>query len=344
MKLYKYLTAIGALALSAGFTACDDDDTVYDYPGVDGQVVIAPTVTGDFNIVKTPASYVAPSLDSWQAKIRTRIAATEQIDVKFETYNAGVAEYNAANGTEYEVLPEGFITLQVPELVVDETTTLPASQGASVVLSVYPGDNVSKQVVSASITSDQTALASLDLSKQYMVAVKMTEVVKGQANIGVSATNISYITLGVTELLINETPGATPSGSLLSVADRTDWVGTPGDGAYEWDGWESAWNGSGSGNWGSYPAGSTLIVDMQTPRTFDGIRAYPYYGSSGYALFTADSEILISNDGSDWTSLGVLNSWKSDVVLYAPMSARYIKVIRGQGDYCCTTDFNIYAL
>lgn len=343
MKLYKYLTVIGALALSAGFTSCDDDDTVYDYPGVDGQIVISPTVTGDFNVVKTPASYIAPSLDSWQVKVRSRIAATEQLDVKFETYNAGVAEYNAAHGTEYEMLPDGLLTLQVPEVVVDEETTLPASEGSAVTISIYPGDNASKQVVSAAITSDQAALAKLDLSKEYMAAVKMTEVTKGQANIGVSATNISYITVKLSELLINETSGATPSGSLLSIDERDEWTGTPGDGASEWWDWWYAFHEE-KYNYGQYPAGSTVLIDMQKSYTFDGILASPYYNNRSYALFKAGTEILISEDGSDWTSLGTLTAWTSNVVLYAPMKARYIKVILGAGTYVATTKFNIYAL
>lgn len=344
MKFYKYLTVIGALALSAGFTACDDDDTVYDYPGVDGQIVISPTVTGDFNVIKTPTSYIAPSLDSWQAKVRSRLAATEQIDVKFETYNAGVAEYNAAHGTEYEMLPDGMFTLKVPEVVVDEETTLPASEGSAVTISIYPGDNASKQVVSAAITSDQTALAKLDLSKEYMAAVKMTEVVKGQANIGVSSTNISYITVKLSELLINETAGATASGSLLSAAARSGWTGTIGNGASDYYSWSNTFNDDSNYIYGQYPAGSTVEIDMQSVRTFDGIYNYPFYGYLNYTIFTANTELLISEDASNWTSLGTLSASTNTVVLYAPVSARYIKIIRGSGDWAAVERFNIYAL
>lgn len=343
MKLYKYLTVIGALALSAGFTSCDDDDTVYDYPGVDGQIVISPTVTGDFKVVKTPASYIAPSLESWKASVRSRVAATEQIDAKFEIYPAAVAEYNAANGTEYEALPDGLLTLQIPEVTVDEETTLPASEGTSVTLSIYPGDNASKQVVSAAMTSDQTALAKLDLSKQYMAAVKMTEVTKGDAKIGVSASNISYITVNLSEVLFNETSGATPTGSLLSLDERDSWTGTPGDGASEWWDWWYAFHEQ-DYNYGSYPKGSTVVIDMQKSYTFDGILASPFYNNSSYALFKAGTEVLISEDGNSWTSLGTLTGWKSTLVLYSPMSARYIKVILGAGSYVATTKFNIYAL
>lgn len=343
MKLYKYLTVIGALALSAGFTACDDDDVVYDYPGVDGQIVISPTVTGDFNVVKTPTAYIAPSLDSWQASVRSRVAATEQIDVKFELFNDGVAQYNTAHGTEYEVLPDGLLSLKVPEVVVDETITLPGSEGASVVLSIFTGDNASKQVVSATMTSDQAALAKLDLSKQYMVAVKMTQVVKGQANIGVSATNVSYITVKLSEVLINETPGATPKGSLLSTDERDSWVGTPGDGASEWWDWWYAFTEE-EYNYGSYPKGSTVLFDLQKAYTFDAILATPFYNNAGYALFKAGTEVLISNDAATWQSLGTLSSVTGTVVLYAPVTARYIKVILGAGNQVATTNFNIYAL
>lgn len=344
MKLYKYLTVIGALALSAGFTSCDDDDTVYDYPGVDGQIVISPTVTGDFKVVKTPASYIAPSLESWKANVRSRLAATEQIDAKFEIYPAAVAEYNAANGTEYEALPDGLLTLQIPEVTVDEETTLPASEGTSVTLSIYPGDNASKQVVSAAMTSDQTALAKLDLSKQYMAAVKMTEVTKGDAKIGVSVSNISYITVQLSELLINEASGATASGSLLSESDRSGWTGTIGNGAFDYYSWSNAFVDDDNYIYGQYPAGSTVEIDMQSVRTFDGIYNYPFYGMLNYTIFTANSEILISNDASNWTSLGTLSASTNTVVLYAPVSARYIKIVRGSGNWAAVERFNIYAL
>lgn len=343
MKLYKYLTVIGALALSAGFTSCDDDDTVYDYPGVDGQIVIAPTVTGDFRIDKTPSAYVAPSLESWKTSVRSRIAATEQIDTKFEIYPAAVAEYNAANGTEYEALPDGLLTLQIPEVTIDEETTLPASEGTSVTLSIYPGDNASKQVVSAAITSDQTVLAKLDLSKQYMAAVKMTEVTKGDAKIGVSASNISYITVNLAEVYINETSGATPTGTLLSVADRSGWVGTPGDGAAEWYSWSNPFRDS-SYNFGNYPKGSTIVIDMQKVNTFDGIYSTYFYNNATYAIFKTGTEILISEDGSNWQSLGSVSRVTGTVVLYAPVSARYIKIILGAGNQIAATSFNIYAL
>lgn len=350
MKLYKFSAAIAAVALTVGMTACNDDDETYDYPGVSGQVVLSPTVDKSYTIVKTPEAYVAPTID-WEVEVRTRIPAKEQIDVKFEIDNTLIAAYNTDNATEYLALPDGMLTLVVPEPpVVEDPTPAPEPEqgtesraGNEGVLTVAEGNTKSTVKLTATFTTDQAQLATLDLTKEYIVPVRMTEVVKGDARLAVSSTNISYLTFNLVEAMIKPA-GETPKGTMVDIADRQDWTGTPGDGASEY--WDWAWPITQGSNYsyGSYPAGSTVTFDFAEEKTFDGIYAYPFYGMSSYSLFRNGSEILTSSDGSTWKSLGVLEGTRTTVAFYAPVTARYVKVVFGNGGSVACTEFTIYAL
>lgn len=133
-----------------------------------------------------------------------------------------------------------------------------------------------------------------------------------------------------------------PTGTIVAKEDRVSWQVTPGDGAVEWNSWDNPIQENGNYNFGSYPAGSSVTFDLGKEYSFDGIYSYPFYGQSVYALLKANSEILISSDGNDWTSLGVLSSTRTTVALYAAVQARYIKVVLGAGDQIATTAFSIY--
>ncbi|MDE7442834.1 MAG: DUF1735 domain-containing protein [Muribaculaceae bacterium] len=325
MKLNKFFTAVGVVTLMAGFTACNDDEVYTEgFEGVSGQVVLAPTVNESYKFVKIPTEMIAPNI-TLNVAPRSRVRATEDLTMKFAIDNSLVDEYNTANSTAFNALPDGVVTMDVDEATITE------------------GNTSSEAPVTVKVTDDASKLAKLEVGKDYMVPVRMTEVTKGDARIAVSATNVSYLTFSVTEEMINQ--GGSPTGTIIPKADRTSWSATFGDGANEYMG-ANAWNNpireTGSYNYGSYPAGSTVTFDLSKEYTFDGIYSYPYFGSSTYALFKANTEILISSDGSNWTSLGAINSLRTTVALYAPVTARYIKVIEGANGSVATTAFSIY--
>lgn len=326
MKLYKFFTAVGVVTFMAGFTACNDDEVYTEgFEGVSGQVVLAPTVNESYKFVKIPTDMIAPNI-TWNVAPRSRVRASEELTMKFAIDNSLVDEYNTANSTEYVALPDGVVTMDVEEATITE------------------GNTQAEAPVTVKVTDDASKLAKLEVGKDYMVPVRMTEVTKGAARIAVSATNVSYLTFSVTEEMINQT--GSPTGTIIPKGDRTSWSATFGNGASEYmgaNGWNNPIRETGSYNYGSYPAGSNVIFDLSKEYTFDGIYSYPYFGSNTYTLFKANAEFLISSDGSNWTSLGTINSLhNSTVAFYAPVTARYIKVIAGTSGSVATTAFSIY--
>lgn len=342
MKLYNLFSALGAIALTASLASCSDDVT-YDYPGVDGQVVISPTVNSEYTIVKTPVGYQAPSID-WSIEARTRINATEPVVVKFEIDNTLVDSINKANDTEYLAMPDGMVTLEVPALPVeDEGAETSSRAGNPVTLTIPVGTTVSNQKVTAVITNDESKLSTLDLTKEYVVPVRMTEVTSANARLAVSSSNVSYMAFNLVEAMINQ--DGSPTGTIVPKADRQDWNAVEGGGASEWWGWEYPIIYESDYSYGMYSKGSYVDFDFGKEYTFDGVYAFPYYGSSSYTLFKPGTDLFTSEDGTNWTYLGTSEGYKSTVAFYAPVTTRYLRVqlVQSEG-YVAITKFSIYAL
>lgn len=342
MKMYKFLAALSAVALTVGMTGCSDDDTTYDFPGVDGQVVIAPTVQQHYNIVKTPEAYVVPGIN-FGVEARTRIPATEEIKVKFEIDNSLIDAYNQEHSTSYVALPDGLASLVVPdEPVPDEPEVEPASRaGEGAILTIHTGASKSAVQLNMAIANDQALLAGLDLDTEYIVPVRMTEVTEGAARLGVSVSNISYVIFGLTEKMINSE--GTPSGTLLGNDERANWTVEAGGGASEWYGWSNDVIIGSNMNYGQYPAGSYIDFNLGAPTKFDGIWCKPYNNSLSYTMFKSGAEIFTSNDGENWKSLGVLENTTAVVALYAPVTAQYVRVQFNSRTYVAIQGFNVYA-
>lgn len=313
---------IGALALAAGFTACDDDDVTYDIDGIKEQVVLAPTSNESYKFVKTPSEMVSPEI-KWSVAPRTRTRCEEPITVRFEIDNDLIDGYNAENNSEFVALPAGVASLTNAEVTVPE------------------GATVSEDKVGMQLTTDAAQLARLEVGQAYIVPVRMTEVVEGDARIAVSATNISYLTFSVSEEMIND--NGNPTGTIVPVSERSGWSGEEGNGASEWYGWDIPIMEGSPYQFGSYPAGSYVTFDFGKEYTFDGLYCYPFYGQIRYSLFCANAELLISSDGDNFTSLGVLSSGRINVCFYAPVTARYLRVVMGNDADIATTAFTIYA-
>ncbi|WP_295730799.1 DUF1735 domain-containing protein [uncultured Muribaculum sp.] len=329
MKPYKFFSIIGALALTAGFTSCSDDDEVYTpgFEGIEGQVVLAPTVNESYKFIKIPTGDVKTPNLVWSVAPRSRVRAGEELKMKFLIDNSLIDEYNSLNSTDYVALPDGIATL-----VNDEP-------------SIAVGNTSSEVPVTIQLTDDKQLLSGLSTDKTYLLPVRLAGVIQGSARIAVSSSNISYVTFNVSEEMLNA--NGNPTGTIVPVADRAGWSGTPGDGAEEWKG-DNAWNNpimeTGSYNFGNYPTGSTVTINLGKEYSFDGIYSYPYYGQSVYAIFRPDTEILIGSDGESWTSLGKMSRYQTTIAFYAPVTAQYIKFILGPGEQTATTAFSIYAL
>jgi hypothetical protein len=324
MKQYKFFTIIGALALAAGFTSCGDDDEYYDYPGVSGQVVLAPTLNESYTFASVPSvGIVAPDI-TWNVAPRSRVKATEDLTVKFEIDNSLIDAYNAENNTEYVALPDGVVTLATTESTI------------------ATGRTSAEEGVSLKVSENSTTLSQVKVGTDYILPIRMTTVTKGSAKIAVSSSNVSYLTFDVVEKYINA--NGNPKGTIVAVDGRANWTASAGDGASEWYSWANPIGETGGYNYGYYPAGSSVTFDLARNYTFDGIYSYPFYGQSRYSITRAGTEILVSTDASNWTSLGAMEAYNSTVCLYSPVTARYIKMVLGASSYVATTAFSIYAI
>lgn len=324
MKLNKFFTAVGLLALAAGFTACDDDD-VYITPGfegVDGQVVLAPTSNETYKFVKIPTGIMAPAV-TWTVTPKARVNATEPVTVKFEIDNSLIAEYNAANGTDCVALPEGLLIITNPEV------TIPV------------GDNKAETSVNVMISDDTSLYDQLALDVDYVVPVRMTSVVAGDAKIAKSTSNVSYLSFSMIEKLINE--GGQPIGSLVLASEKTGWTMTNEGFSFNWT---SALNANDASGWsyssGRFSDGCSTVVDFGAPTKFSGFAAYGAFGSESYTPFVAGTEFYYSNDGANWTSIGILESRQQEVALYAVLEAQYVKMVFHTSGYKYIGCFSIF--
>lgn len=323
MKLYNILAA-GVLVASAALTSCNDDNTTYTpgFEGVDGQVVLAPTVNASYKVIQIPgADIVAPTID-WNIAPRTRVAATEPMKVKFEIDNALIQTYNAENGTDYVAVPDGVVSLTDAEAVISV------------------GKNTSDTIVGMEMTTDQAKLAELKLDVNYMVPVRLTEITEGEGRIAVSATNVSYVTFSVDEIILN--PGGTPKGTLLPRSDRSGWT-LEAFGSYStWGGNPSIpLNGSGSYWYMVMYAGSGIVLDLGKPYKLDGVYATSSFGSY-YYLFRSGTELTYSLDGENYKTIGTMDRTTDVAAFYAPITAQYIKITNAGSFYTALTNVSIY--
>jgi hypothetical protein len=325
MKQYKFFTIIGALALAAGFTSCGDDDEYYDYPGVSGQVVLAPTLNESYTFSSVPGvGVIAPDV-TWNVSPRSRVKATEDLTVKFEIDNSLIDAYNAENNTEYVALPDGIVTLATTESTI------------------ATGRTSAEEGVSLKVTDNDNVLSQVKVGTDYILPIRMTTVTKGSAKIAVSSSNVSYLTFNVVEKFLKS--DGTPKGTL--VTDHSNWTVTYGGGASEWYGWDGPIAGN-SINYGRYNSGSYVIVDMKREYTFDGIYAYPYYyeyGYTTYAMLRNAAEVSVSSDGNTWNTLGAIEDGnKAILAFYAPVTARYYKIEYTTSGYVAVSDISVYAI
>lgn len=323
MKLYNILAA-GLVVASVAMTSCNDDDTTYapGFEGVEGQVVIAPTVNASYKLIKIPgADIITPTVD-WNIAPRTRIVATEPMTVKFEIDNSLVAAYNAENGTEYLTVPEGVVELT----------------DANSVISV--GKNSSDTIVGLQFTEDQTKLAELQLDVEYMVPVKLSEITKGEGRIGVSVSNVSYVTFTVNEVLLN--PGGSAHGEFIPVGEgRSGWsMSTFGPTTTRYG---SYWNPlNASSYWYLYVyTGGGVVIDLGKPYKFDGMWVQSGYGPN-YYLLRSGVELEYSVDGTNYKIIGTLDRSTNVAAFYAPITAQYIRITCPYNILTAWTEFTIY--
>ena len=256
----------------------------------------------------------------------------EDVVIGAELDNSLIAEYNAANNTNYVAFPAG---------VLNNTSGLMA----------HLPKGATRSVDSLSITADLTKLNTLT-EKAYMAPVKLTTVSSPAA--GVITTNktskVAYIVVNVEQRKIKYLAAAAEAQGAL-VTPRTAWsvIYNP---APTLTGTGSIFDASTTTyvRWSASPA--QVDVNMQATKNVTGLRLY----TSNSATYTPTQiEVYLSNDGVTYDLIGAplkanltYASSYNYILFYKAIPAKYIRLKLYYSTSTNTqnfrlTEFDVYA-
>lgn len=308
------------LSLTGGIlTACQDEEF-----NSEELIVYLRNVTGDpISTVYERTVYVSDSYEleeSAAIEHQYQVCASRNLvtpaDIAVAANPAAVETYNQSHGTSYELLPEEAYTLSSRELVLQE-------------------GEMQSRIGVVSVPN----LASLDLSKSYLLPLTITSISSKDKGLQISINrNTVYLVFNF-DLTYFDPAAETVDGELL---DRSEWEISatgyfqqylPGL-AFDGD-LKTAYinNGVYAGDY----LNARITVDMTRTEEIAGFRIYPNNTLFGQDVNGKVMRFEISDDGQNWTNLGTsaeiaLNTWwdfSAPVYTYAklfkPQSARYIR-------------------
>ena len=290
-----YLMPLRIINVSGGASGSEERGIIYvkisnvnDYIHVNSNDV----VTG--SIAHTPVgSFGGITLDhAALVSNAAKVGATATIAID----NSLVAEYNAANSTNYKEIPSGALTI--------ENATVTIAEGAT----------ASSTNFKASIPEDKLATLT---EPAYVVPLRIS----AQRTDGVSVADAGVIYLIVTtsEKLINEGAGSDLlKGAEISTEDMLTWTCDNANMSDVCD----------NGDWTTMWSDGTYVIDMQSEKAITGFKFLPgYYNYSPTVVMS----VALSSDGATWTDCGSTESMADEggwryFVLYGGVPARYIKL------------------
>ncbi|MDR3142985.1 MAG: DUF1735 domain-containing protein [Tannerellaceae bacterium] len=325
MKNIKNIFYAGMLAIcTISFTACDDKENTYDFPGDPYNRVYMPDQSGSYKIVQTPISTVSnlefETLLKCTQKASTSIKATVEID------NSLIAAYNEKHSTKYEAIPANALVIE------NATVSIPANAMAS------------SDTLRISMTKDESILTTLRSENGYLIPLHLTKAEGGDSQPSSNFFTI-YLVVTVTEDNINhDAVEGDITGTL--VADQTGWSATTNATVYSYyQPLIYLFTTATSSYCYLYNVPTiNLDIDMGRSYTFDAIR---FKRSTNTSSFANGMAIFSSNDGTTWKSEGTLTKSSTFCVFYGPVTTRYIRIVKSSGSTSNTSlyasIFNIYA-
>lgn len=256
----------------------------------------------------------------WNGMISSEWAADEDITLSLEINNNLIDTYNALNGTNCEPMPTAAL----------ETSVMHIKKG-----------QMGPEEVFALTFSDK--MASLELGKDYIVPVSITEVtgVGAEANKEKSTAYLVFNTRKNPNIYV----GTAPTGTKLT-AD-SNWKVTV-DGSYDYNGNGTPWNKivTSPGSFVGYVfTDEDVLLDMGEAKEVSSIiMNYYYYSYCGYGK----TKISFSLDGQTFEDEECsLEPAQTQVVLCKkPVQARYIRInySKTYSSYygACLTGLRIY--
>lgn len=336
MKLIRHFrAALGLLLAAAAFAACSDD-AAYDFTGDPTNHVYIRTTDQSYVMAHTPVLSIS-SLD-YRLALQCNRVSDRDFTATVDIDNTLIDAYNDANGTQYAALPASALRV--------ENTTLHFHTGATASadsLHITASDNIS----------------DCRNAEGYLIPLRIAS---ADIAIADSANATAFVIVNVKEDFDNlyDDP-ATPKGKLVS--DRSGWRAIVPEGStysssyggksrepecmfapFEAEaGFMNYWNGRSAQN-----EPLVVVFDLGRSYTFDGIVAdAPLNGSSAWAK---EDIVETSDDNATWTKQGTVAHAGGTQVLYAPVSARYVRVTKPilsewiHYVYFRCGNFNIYAL
>ncbi len=325
-----FYTAALILCVTALFASCSDDD--YDVKGYTYNRVYLVNDATSYEIIQTSVGTVG-SIE-YETFVKCTNPASGDISVSVAIDNSMIEEYNSTNGTAYEAMPDGAVTLENASLTIPK------------------GEMSSDNTLRVSLTGNTSTLASLTSENGYLVPLRITGVNGGKAHL---SSDVYYSCLFATVTFDDINHDASQSditGTL--VEDQSGWTATTTGSVSTssrysqldaiFDGDETTYA------YITYSSGTScdLVVDMGKQYSFDGL--YMAYGSSsifgGTTIsnsFASGMPICISDDGNNWTDVGETTSSSTYVAFYGALTARYVKITKTTSSYWYVGVFNVYA-
>ncbi|MGM9811487.1 MAG: BT_3987 domain-containing protein [Muribaculaceae bacterium] len=320
MKLKNIFLALGgAMLLSCSFASCSDDEE-YDFDGIPyTRIYFAnPKALVQCAVTKTPVGNFF-SFDG-EKSIKTTAPTNSTLNVEFAIDYNLVEEYNKANGTNFEVAPDGLFSLSTNSLTI-EADTVASKEGIAVRINEYDVDK-------------------LEAGKSYLIPVVITK--SSDSNFRPSSNvGCAYYAVTVSTKLLNDE--ATLDG--LTKLDKTGWTLTTNDtGASNLD---KAFDNN-TTTYVKFSKGTDIevIIDLGSETYYKAIELY----SPSFIYGFREVSIEYSIDGVDWGQIGTLPFVRSTslaAVLYGSIPSRYIRL---KGDfyyasyptYCRIYEFSLY--
>ncbi|MFV0538260.1 MAG: BT_3987 domain-containing protein [Dysgonomonas sp.] len=325
MKNIKNIFYAGMLAFcTISFTACDDKEDTYDFPGDSYNRVYMLDQSGSYKIVQTPISTVSNL--NFEASLKCTQKASSSIKATVEVDNSMIAAYNEKHGTKYEAIPANALVIE------NATVNIPANAMAS------------SDTLRISITKDESILTTLRSENGYLIPLRLAKAEGGDSQ---PSSNFftSYLVVTVTEDNINHDAVVGDITGTL-VADQTGWSATTNATVYSYyQPLTYLFTTATSSYCYLYNVPTiNLDIDMGKSYTFDAIKLQR---STATASFASGMSIFSSNDGTTWKSEGTLTKSTTFCAFYAPITTRYVRIVKSSGSTSNTTlyasIFNIYA-
>jgi hypothetical protein len=325
----KNIFYIGMLALSiASLTACSEEEETYDFPGDPYNRVYLVDKSNAYKIVQTPISTV--STLNFETPLKCTQKATENIKATVEIDNSMIAAYNEEHETDYEAIPASALVIE------NATMNIPA------------GDMATMDTLRIKLSENYDVTKDLKSEKGYLIPLRLTTTEGGASQ---PSSNIfsTHLIVTVTEDNVNHTAVESDITGTL-VADQTGWSATTNGTVMAYyqplttlfDDDPSSYCGISNST-----ESLNLDIDMGKPYTFDAIALwYSYYSYYEYGSLSSGMTICTSNDGTSWQSAGEITGTLKFCVFYAPVTARYIRLVKPRTSSTVSLMggiFNVYA-